>query len=137
MNVAKLVQRRVESVAPGATCEEAARRMRDVGVGSLVVVEGNRPLGVVTDRDLVVRVVARGLEPAAVQVREVMSKLPIYVSHQREVSEVLELMREHGVRRVPVVDANQELLGVVALDDVIVAIAAEMSAVADTIRKVM
>jgi len=137
MNVASLVQRIVQSVSPTASCQEAARKMRDTGVGSLVVVEGNRPLGMVTDRDLVLRVIARGLDPATTHVREAMSRLPIFVSHRREVSEVLELMREHSVRRVPVVDENHELIGVVALDDVIVALATGLAGVADTIRKEM
>ena len=137
MNVASLVQRQVQSVAPSASCQDAARKMRDMGVGSLVVVEANRPLGVVTDRDLVLRVVARGLDPAAVPVHEAMSRMPIFVSHRREVSEVLELMREYAVRRVPVVDDAHELIGVVALDDVILALAAGLAGVADTIRKEM
>ena len=137
MNVASLVQRKVESVAPTASCQEAARRMRDTGVGSLVVVESNRPLGVLTDRDLVLRVVARGLDSATTSVRESMSKLPIYVSHRRDLPELLDLMREHGVRRIPVVDDQHELMGVVALDDVVLALASSFSAVADTIRKEM
>jgi CBS domain-containing protein len=137
MNVASLVQRQVQSLAPTASCQEAARKMRDTGVGSLVVSEADRPLGVLTDRDLVLRVLARGLDPAIVPVREAMSRMPIYVSHRREVSEVLELMREHAVRRVPVVDDDQALVGVVALDDVILALSAGLAAVADTIRKEM
>ena len=137
MNAASLVQRKLESVPPTLTCQEAARRMRDTGVGSLVVVENGRPLGVVTDRDLVLRVVARGLDPAALAVREAMSSRPIYISHRREVREILELMREHSVRRLPVVDDSQELIGVIALDDVILSLANGLAAVAETIRKEM
>lgn len=137
MNVASLVQRQVQWLEPSASCQDAARKMRDVGVGSLVVAEANHPLGVVTDRDLVVRVLARGLDPAVVPIREAMSRMPIFVSHRREVAEVLGLMREHAVRRVPVVDDEQRLIGVVALDDVILALASGLAAVADTIRKEM
>ena len=135
MTVASLVQRSVQTIEPSASCQEAARKMRDMGVGSLVVAEEKRPLGIVTDRDLVIRVIARALDPAAVPAREVMSRLPIFVSHRREVPEVLELMREHGVRRVPVVDDHHELMGVVALDDVVLSLATGLAAVADTIRK--
>ena len=99
MNAASLVQRKLESVPPTLSCQEAARRMRDTGVGSLVVVENGRPLGVVTDRDLV--------------------------------------LREHAVRRLPVVDDDQELIGVIALDDVILSLASGLAAVAETIRKEM
>jgi CBS domain-containing protein len=135
MQVGNLIRRAVESVAPGSSCLDAARRMRDMGVGSLVVAEKRRPLGVLTDRDLVVRVLARGLDPEKVSVGEVMSERPIFVSQTRDVHTVLEVMRDEGVRRVPVVDENHELVGVVALDDLILAISGNLSAVADAIRK--
>lgn len=135
MQVGSLIRRAVESVAPGASCLEAARRMRDMGVGSLVVAEKKRPLGVLTDRDLVIRVIARGLDPEKVTVGEVMSERPIFVSQTRDVNTVLEVMRDEGVRRVPVVDENHELVGVVALDDLILAVSGNLGAIADAIRK--
>jgi CBS domain-containing protein len=135
MQVGSLIRRAVESVPPSASCLDAARRMRDMGVGSLVVAERKRPLGVLTDRDIVIRVVARGLDPEKVTAGEVMSERPIFVSQTRDVTTVLELMRDEGVRRVPVVDENHELVGVVALDDLILAVSGNLGAIADAIRK--
>jgi CBS domain-containing protein len=134
MQVGSLIRRAVESVPPSASCLDAARRMRDMGVGSLVVAERKRPLGVLTDRDIVIRVVARGLDPEKVTAGEVMSERPIFVSQTRDVTTVLELMRDEGVRRVPVVDENHELVGVVALDDLILAVSGNLGAIADAIR---
>jgi CBS domain-containing protein len=135
MQIRSLIRRNVESIGPGASCLEAARRMRDMGVGSLVVAERRRPLGMLTDRDLAIRVVARGLDGAHVSVAEVMSERPIFVSQTRDADTVLELMRDEGVRRIPVVDDVHELVGVVSLDDLIVAVSASLGSIAEAIRK--
>lgn len=137
MNIGSLVRRDPETVSPNVTCAEAARRMRDERVGSLVVAQDRRPLGVLTDRDLVVRVLADGLDPAKVKVGEVMSERPIFVSESSDLVAALQLMRDLAVRRLPVVDENREIIGVVSLDDMILALASHVTAVADLIRKEM
>jgi CBS domain-containing protein len=137
MNVGSLVRREPETVSPNVSCAEAARRMRDERIGSLVVAEERRPLGVLTDRDLVVRVLASGLDPAKVKVGEVMSERPIFVAESCDIVAALQLMRDLAVRRVPVVDESREIIGVVSLDDVILAVASQVTAVADLIRKEM
>jgi CBS domain-containing protein len=137
MNIRHLIRRTVESVPAETTCASAARRMRDAEVGSVIVVEGGRPLGIVTDRDLVVRVIASGGDAEKLTVRDVMSPKPIFVAQTRDVAYVLELMRDMAVRRIPVVDEQQQIVGVVALDDVILALSSELAAVAETIRKEM
>ena len=135
MNVGALVRRDPETVTPDTTCAEAARRMRDARVGSLVVTEARRPLGVLTDRDLVTRVMAAGGNPDALRVRDAMSERPIFVSESSDVAAALQLMRDLAVRRLPVVDESRELIGVVSLDDVILSLASHATAVADLIRK--
>jgi len=137
MNIGHLVRRAVETVPATTSCTEAARRMRDADVGSVIVVDAGRPLGIVTDRDLVVRVLATGADPEKLSIADVMSRKPIFVSQTRDVPYVLELMRDMAVRRIPVVDDNHQLVGVVALDDVILSLSSELAAVAETIRKEM
>jgi len=137
MNIGKLVRRATESVPLATSCAEAARRMRGADVGSVIVAEAGRPLGIVTDRDLVVRVLATGGDPDKLTVGDVMSRKPVFVSHTRDVAYVLELMRDLAVRRIPVVDENHQLVGVVALDDIILSLSNEFAAVAETIRKEM
>jgi len=102
---------------------DAARLMRHHHVGDVVVVdhedEERSPLGIVTDRDLAVKVVADGLDPATTSVRALM-RTPVVIAHETEDSAVvIERMRLHGVRRVPVVDGEGVVTGIVTLEDML------------------
>lgn len=119
------------------TTLHAARIMRERHVGDLVVIddsdEGQAPMGIVTDRDIVVEVLAKELDPAQVTVREIM-RLPLVIARaSEEVEHALERMRVHGVRRVPVLDEASNLVGVLSLDDLVRRLAAEATALADII----
>ncbi len=137
MNIAKLIRRDPETVARDVTCASAARRMRDARVGSLVVAERGRPLGVVTDRDLVVRVIAAGADPEKVAVGEIMSERPIFLSESSDLLTAVQTMRDLVVRRLPVVNASGAIVGVVSLDDAILVLAASLEAATQLIRKEM
>ncbi len=134
MPVRKLLQREVLTLPPDATCVEAARLMEAESVGAVVVAVEGRPHGIVTDRDLAVRVMARGLSPRQVQLKEVMSGTPIYLSETRTVGEFIATMRELAVRRVMVVDDEGRLTGLLSLDDLLVLMADEVSALASVAR---
>jgi CBS domain-containing protein len=105
------------SVRPDLPVSEAARVMRSEDVGSLPVVEDDRLVGVVTDRDIAVRVVAEGKNPDAVSVGEIQSSDPVTVDTKQDLREALTQMARHQVRRVPVVD-NGRIVGVLAQADV-------------------
>jgi CBS domain-containing protein len=96
----------------------AAKMMKDEDVGLAPVVEGDRLIGTLTDRDITVRVVAEGRDPQAVRVREVASTDVVTVDPQRDLDEALKLMARHQVRRLPVVQEDGRLVGVVAQADV-------------------
>jgi CBS domain-containing protein len=97
---------------------DAARIMRDENVGSLPLVEGGRLVGTVTDRDIVVRVIADGRDPQSVSVGEIASRDLVTVDPQQNLDEALRLMAQHQVRRIPVVEEDGRLVGVVAQADV-------------------
>ena len=97
---------------------EAARLMRDEDVGLTPVVEGDRLVGTVTDRDIVVRVVADGRDPQSVTAREIASTELVTVDPQQDLDEALRLMAQHQIRRLPVVEEDGRLIGVVAQADV-------------------
>jgi CBS domain-containing protein len=137
MNIGALVRRKPETVEPRTSCAEAARVMRDLGVGTVVVVEQRRPLGMLTDRDLVVRVIAADLDPDDVTVAEAMSDQPIFVAESCDVTAALGLMRDLAIRRVAVVDEQRELVGVVSLDDVLLTLAQDLDTIAELVRKAM
>ncbi|MGZ8695170.1 MAG: CBS domain-containing protein [Gaiellaceae bacterium] len=104
------------TIASSATVREAAKLMKDEDVGSLPVVQQDRLVGVVTDRDIAVRVVAEGRD-ATTPVAEVASNKPVTVEPSANLERALELMAEHQVRRLPVVEGDR-LVGVIAQADI-------------------
>jgi CBS domain-containing protein len=96
----------------------AARMMKDEDVGLAPIVEGDRLVGTLTDRDIVTRVVAEGRDPQSVAVREVASTDLVTIDPQQDLGEALQLMARNQVRRLPVVEENGRLVGVVAQADV-------------------
>jgi CBS domain-containing protein len=96
----------------------AAKMLRDEDVGFAPIVEGDRLVGTLTDRDIAIRVVAEGRDPARTPVREVASTELVTVDPQQDLDEALRLMAEHQVRRVPVVEEDGRLVGIVAQADI-------------------
>jgi CBS domain-containing protein len=106
------------TVSADQTVADAARLMRDEDVGLAPVVEGDRLVGTVTDRDIAIRVVAEGRDPQGTTVREIASTDLVTVDPQQDLNEALRLMARHQVRRLPVVEEDGRLVGVVAQADV-------------------
>lgn len=105
-------------VTPDTPVSEAAELMEREDVGSLPILDGETLAGVVTDRDIVVRAVAKGKDPRGMPVREVASRDLVTIRPDEDLSEALKLMASHQVRRLPVVDEDNRLIGVVAQADV-------------------
>jgi CBS domain-containing protein len=135
MSLDELIHRYPETLRPDASCDSAARLMREANVGAVVVAEGSKPLGLVTDRDLAVRVVAEGRDPQQVRLEEVMSGEPIFLSERRSLASVIAVMRDLAIRRVMVVDDAGDLVGVISLDDLLMRTAEDLAGLAETIRK--
>ncbi|HEU4843503.1 MAG TPA: CBS domain-containing protein [Burkholderiaceae bacterium] len=112
------------------TVQDAALLMRNHHVGDLVVVEqpnGERvPVGILTDRDIVVSVIALGLDPASLLVGDVMTGEPMTANEEDDVYETIDRMRFKGIRRLPVVNSLGGLSGIVSIDDLIEFLAQEM-----------
>jgi len=135
MRIKDICSRVVVVAQPGTGLREAARLMRDHHVGALVVVEDNggvrRPIGIVTDRDIVVEVVAAAdVRPEALTVGDVMSRNLVVADAELGVFEAVDLMQDRGTRRLPVVDAQGWLVGIITLDDVLRMVAGELTALA-------
>jgi CBS domain-containing protein len=135
MPIERLVKRPVQSLPPDATCADAARLMRNANVGSVVITRDGRPLGVVTDRDLAVRVVAERQDPERLELGEIMSGEPIFLAGERDLPQLIAAMRDLGVRRIPIVDAEGKLTGIVALDDLVLLLADQLGDLAQCIRR--
>jgi CBS domain-containing protein len=138
MIVSEICQRNPVTVGPLDELHSAARLMRERHIGYLIVVEpfytAPPPVGVLTDRDIVVGVLAKGTDPRLVKVGEVMTREPVVVREDASVNTALAEMRRIGVRRIPVVDAAGHLTGVLSLDEVLDALAGELLGVIGSIR---
>jgi len=122
MKVADLCNKRVVTAMPATPLGEVARLMRKNHVGSVVVVDANgsnRPVGIVTDRDIVVEVVASDQDVRTMTAGEIMTGSLVSASLEDDVAWVLKVMRDRGVRRLPVVDGGGALIGIIALDDLL------------------
>ena len=106
------------SIQTGAPVVEAARIMRDEDVGVVPIVDGERLVAVITDRDITIRVVAEGRDPQTTTADEVASKDLATVDPQQDLDEALRLMAQHRVRRIPVVEEDGRLVGILAQADV-------------------
>ena len=117
-SVQELMTANPQSVSADQTIVDAARIMRDEDAGLVPVVEGDRLVGTLTDRDIAVRVVAEGRDPQSTNVREVASTDLVTIDPQQDLSEALRLMAQHQVRRLPVVEEDGRLVGILAQADV-------------------
>lgn len=109
----------VITIAPTDTVIEAAMLMKDKDVGSVVVVNGRKPVGIITDRDIAVRVVAGGLDASLTPVEEVMTKELITADDRTRASELVKLIDDNVIRRIPIVDDDGNLTGIITLDDIL------------------
>lgn len=125
MTVMDIATTGIETAGQTATAEALAITMEEKNVGSVVIEDGMEPVGIVTDRDLAVRVLAEKRDPAAVRAEDIMSVNPATVAADAGVFELTNAMAEASVRRIPVVDGD-ELAGIVTLDDVMALLVAEL-----------
>ena len=116
MQICDVMTQTVVTVQPHTPVSEIARLMRDQDIGAVPVADNDRLVGMVTDRDIVLRAVATGDESYR-SVRDVMSPQILYCRDDQEVDEVLKNMGEQQIRRLPVVDRDKRLVGVVSLGD--------------------
>lgn len=140
MDLAKICRRNVITVLASDDLLAAARVMRERHVGYLVVVEpatlerARRPVGVLTDRDLVVGVLARDADPHELRVQDVMTPNPVTVRLGDSIAFALQEMRRLGVRRLPIVGDIDELVGVISIDDILALLAGQLGNIAGSIR---
>jgi CBS domain-containing protein len=116
--VADAMTPRVATIEPSQTVVEAARAMKDQDVGSLPVVEDGMLIGIVTDRDIAMRVVAEGREGNASTIGEILSGELVTIALDQSLDEAIELMELHQVRRLPVVEDDGRLVGMITQADV-------------------
>lgn len=136
MSIGRVCSRDVEIARPDETAQVAAQRMNSRNVGSLLVLaEGAVPAGLVTDRDLAIRVVGRGLDPTNITVSEVMTHAPHSIKENESIETAIFKMRAGPFRRLPVVDNGGKLVGVVSLDDILELLIGEFNDIGKLLQK--
>lgn len=130
MSLLNFAREEVVTISPDTSVQEAAQGLRGNNVGCLVVVQEGKPIGILTDRDVALRVVAAGSDPSTTPVARAMTPRPVVLEEELGLFEALEIMKDRGVRRFPVVDRYGNLSGFFTLDDVLYLIGLELSAVA-------
>lgn len=120
MLIKDMMTRNVEVIDPNATVQEAAKQMKSLDVGSLPVCDGKQMQGMITDRDIVVRALANGRDVAQTKVREIMTDNLYYCFDDQPVHEAAGVMQRYQIRRLPIVNRNKELVGIISLGDVAV-----------------
>lgn len=118
MRVSELMSKKVEWINPTTTLQEAARKMRDLDIGCLPVGENDRLIGMVTDRDIACRGLVDGKDHAGAMVRDVMSSGITYCFDDQPVSDAAHLMEEKQFRRLPVLNRQKRLVGILSMGDI-------------------
>ena len=135
MSIGKICTREVYLAEAEESTYSAAQRMREHSVGTLVVLDKDKkPSGIVTDRDLVMKVIAEGKNPAEVKVSQVMTIHPRTLREDMPIEDGLHMMRGGQFRRLPVVDDKGALQGLVSIDDILELLAEELSQIAKIIE---
>jgi CBS domain-containing protein len=130
MSAGRICSRTVHIIDADDSVEHAARLMRDERTGTLILVDEKRkPMGIVTDRDLAMRVLPEAKDPKVTRMREVMTVAPKVASEDLPIEEAVRLMQSGGFRRLPVVDRAGRLVGILSLDDVLSLISEEFVSV--------
>ncbi len=117
MKIKDIMSRDVEVIHPDSVIQEAAGKMKSLDIGSLPVCNNRRLLGVLTDRDIAIRAVAAGHNPGTTKVSDMMTPELIYCFEDENVKEAAKLMERHQIRRLPILDREKHLVGIVSLGD--------------------
>ena len=134
--VADVMTRGVKTLSPTDTVAQAAQAMAELNVGSIPVCDGRKLQGIVTDRDITVRVVAKGLDAQATKLSQIMSADIQWTEEGRDLDEALREMASRQIRRLPVVDAAKHLVGIVSLGDIATKGADDEAAVGESLGEI-
>ncbi|MFA9417371.1 CBS domain-containing protein [Natrinema sp. HArc-T2] len=129
-----IVREEVVSASPTTALTELAELMDDENVGSIVIVEDGHPRGIVTDRDLALQAVAHGADPTTATAADVMSDDPVTVELDSGILDVIRVMTDSNVRRIPATDEDGQLAGIVTFDDFVVLLSRELKLLGELVE---
>ena len=137
METSKLISKKVITVKKNESVQDAAKLMRKHHIGDVVVLDpkSNAPIGMLTDRDIVLATIALNVPYEGVTVGDIMTEKLVTVGQNADIHEIIRLMKVHGVKRIPVVGAKKNLLGIISRDNVMKYLGDEFSSIGDTYQR--
>ncbi|MCD6055135.1 MAG: histidine kinase [Gammaproteobacteria bacterium] len=138
MSIGKMCRGEISTISENTSIQEAAKLMKEKHVGCLLVIkkeggDGQKPSGIMTDRDIVLKILTHKSNLEGVTVAEAMSEDLLMLSSEQGIKEAIEAMRDKGVRRAPVIE-NNKILGIVAVDDLMILLVDELNQLADLVK---
>lgn len=135
MSLKSIMIEDITALPSTASVLDAAKFMTDMNVGSVIVTDDDRPSGMITDRDVVAKVIAQGKDSSTTMISEIMVSPVVSIAEDKDIVDATQLMSNHGIRRLPITNTGGKLVGVVSLDDVLVQLGMEMQNIATTLKK--
>jgi len=139
MSIGKFCEHNVVIAPKDMAVHEAAKLMKRYNIGDIVVVDNEDrdagPVGILTDRDIAMKIVANELDANKISIGDAMSQNLLTLNDQQGIQEAIDMMSAKGVRRAPVIDNHHKIVGIVSIDDLLILIADEMSSLAKLVRK--
>lgn len=127
MSLQKFCERPVVTISPEQTINDACQLLREKNVGCLVAIEKEKLCGILTDRDIALKVIGEKKDPQRTKVRDIMTANPTRIAVNKTLHDLTMLMHSYHVRRVPIVDGGDKILGMVTLDDLLILLGQEMA----------
>lgn len=138
MTIGKLCKREVITVSKEMSVHEAAGLMKKHNIGDIIIVDeenGAKPIGIFTDRDIAIKIVAEELDPRSITIGDAVSEELLILKEYQHFQEALEMMCARGVRRAPIVDQHGKIIGIATVDDLILLLTDELGSLAKLIRR--
>jgi CBS domain-containing protein len=137
MSLHKFCQRPVVTISPEENVLAACKLLKNESIGCVVAVEDGKPCGILTDRDIALNVAGNNKDPERIKMRDVMTTNPVSIPVNRTLSDLTTVMHTYHVRRVPIVDEHDKVVGLVTLDDLLVLLSNEMVDMRDTVSSAL
>jgi CBS domain-containing protein len=134
MALSQIMTKEITALPGSASVIDAAKFMTDMNVGSVIVMDGTKATGILTDRDIVTKVMSAGKDPSTTKIRDIMTSPVATISVDKDIADVTHTMSDYKVRRCPVVDASGKIMGMIAFDDILISLGQEMQDIAGVLK---
>lgn len=135
MSLAKICKKPIVTISDDASLINAALAMKQNNIGDVVVVKNDKPVGILTDRDIVIKVAANDVNLSDIKVSDVMTNNLLILKADQGVNAAINAMREKSVRRAPVIDEQNKLIGIATVDDLLILLASELKQLSDIVAQ--